>query len=108
MNLALSYDTTAAQMRAILRDLEAALRDHPKIWPDAVSVRFSDLKESTLNVEVVAWFQTRDWNEFTVIRQELLLRFMEIVERGGTSFAFPTRTIRVVGAAPPEKKTGPA
>ncbi len=108
VNLALSYDTTAAQMRAILRDLEAALRDHPKIWPDAVSVRFSDLKESTLNVEVVAWFQTRDWNEFTVIRQELLLRFMEIVERGGTSFAFPTRTIRVVGAAPPEKKTGPA
>jgi MscS family membrane protein len=98
VNLGLSYTTKAEQMRTVLRDLEAALRGQPKIWPDAVIVRFNDLKDSTLNVEVVAWFQTPDWNEFTAIRQELLLRFMEIVERAGTSFAFPTRTVHMIGA----------
>jgi MscS family membrane protein len=100
-NLGLSYATTAAQMRTVLAGIEAALRAHPKIWPDVV-VRFNELKDSTLNVEVVAWFETADWNEFTAIRQELLLRFMEIVEQAGTGFAFPTRTVHVVAA--PERK----
>jgi MscS family membrane protein len=94
-SLGLSYDTTAGQMRAVLRDVEAALRAHPKIWLDGLSVRFAALGDSTLNVEVIAWFQTADWGEFTAIRQELLLRFMEIVERAGTSLAFPTRTVRL-------------
>jgi MscS family membrane protein len=109
-NLGLSYGTTAAQMRTVLREVEAALRAHPKIWPDAVSVRFTDLRESTLNVEVVAWFQTSDFAEFTAIRQDLLLRFMEIVERAGTGFAFPTRTVLLAGAGASEgpKGKGPA
>ncbi len=96
-NLGLSYGTTAEQMRAVLHGVEAALRTHPKIWPDAMSVRFDKLCDSTLNVEVVAWLQTPDWDEFTLARQELLLRFMDVVERAGTSFAFPTRTVHVVG-----------
>ncbi|MGB8933132.1 MAG: mechanosensitive ion channel family protein, partial [Anaeromyxobacteraceae bacterium] len=95
-NLGLSYGTSAEQLRRVLADVEGALRVHPKIWPETVSVRLTDLKDSTLNVEVMAWFQTTDWNEFTAIRQELLLRFMEIVEQAGTGFAFPTQTIHVV------------
>jgi len=94
-NLGLLYSTTVAQMRKVLADLEAALRAHPKIWPDAVVVRFNDFKDSSLNVEVMAWFQTTDWNEFTAIRQELFLRFMEIVEEAGSGFAFPTRTVHI-------------
>uniref|UniRef100_UPI001F567DF0 mechanosensitive ion channel family protein n=1 Tax=Anaeromyxobacter terrae TaxID=2925406 RepID=UPI001F567DF0 len=96
-NLGLVYSTTAAQLREVLAGIEGLLRAHPKIWPDAVSVRFTALAESGLNVEVVAWFQTADFGEFTTIRQELLLGFMEVVERAGTSFAFPTRTLHLVG-----------
>lgn len=98
-NLGLVYGTTATQLRAVIADIEAALRAHPKIWPDAVVVRFNEFKDSSLNVEVMAWFQTADWDEFTSIRQELYLGFMEIVERAGTSFAFPTRTVHLVGAS---------
>jgi MscS family membrane protein len=112
VNLALSYGTTAAQMRAVLSELEAALRAHPRIWPEGISVRFTALLDSALNVEVAAWFQTADWNEFTAIREDLLLRFLEIVERAGTSFAFPTRTVHLVGdgekRADAGKEKGPA
>ncbi|BDG04595.1 mechanosensitive ion channel family protein [Anaeromyxobacter oryzae] len=97
VNLGLSYETTAAQMRAVLSGIEAALRGHPKLWArDAPSVRFTALNDSTLNVEVVAWFATKDWGEFTGIRQDLFLAFMETVERAGTTFAYPTRTVRLV------------
>lgn len=95
-NLGLSYSASAAQVRRVLAEVEAALRAHPRIWPDTVLVRLTDLKDSTINVEVMAWFQTTDWNEFTAIRQELLLRFLEIVEQAGTSLAYPTQTVHLV------------
>jgi len=112
--LGLVYSTSSSQMRRILAELEAALRAHPKIWPDAVVVRFVGFGSSSLDVEVMSWFQTADWNEFTAIRQELLLRFMEIVEGAGSAFAFPTRTVVLErgaaepGRAEPEKAAGPA
>jgi MscS family membrane protein len=94
----LVYSTTAAQMRAVLAGLEQVLRAHPKIWPDAVVVRFSALGACSLDIEIMAWFQTQDWGEFQVIRQDILLQFMDVVERAGSSIAFPTRTVHLVGA----------
>jgi MscS family membrane protein len=96
VNLGLSYDTTAAQLREILGQVEAALLSHPRLAADAPSVRLSALNESTMNVEVIAWFATAEWGQFTAIRQDLLLAFLEIVERAGARLAFPTRTVRVV------------
>jgi MscS family membrane protein len=88
-------------MREVLAGLEAVLRAHPKIWPEAVVVRFKEFAASSLDIEVMAWFETADWSEFQLIRQEVLLRFLEVVERAGTSFAFPTRTVHHVGLAAP-------
>ena len=96
----------ATQMREVLAGIERLLRAQPKIWAESVSVRFSALGESALNVEVVAWFETADFNEFTAIRQELFLAFMEVVERAGTSFAFPTRTLHLVASGAAEPAAG--
>jgi MscS family membrane protein len=105
-NLGLSYRTTAAQMRAVLAGIEAALNEQPKLWPGGTSVRFSGFTESTLNVEVIAVLATADFGEFTLLRQELFLRFIEVVERAGTAFAFPTRTVHLVGGGA-QKERGP-
>jgi MscS family membrane protein len=100
--IGLVYDTTAAQMKQVLEGLERTLRSHPKIWPDAVIVRFSAFADSSLDIEIMAWFETADYGEFQGYRQEVLLGFMEIVEQAGTSFAFPTRTLHVIDDSPPE------
>ena len=97
--IGLVYATTPAQMRAALAAFEAILRGHPKVWRDAITVRFVNLGESSLDVDVMAWFKTSDWNEFQTIRQDLLLAFMEAIERIGTSIAFPTRTIELAPSA---------
>ncbi|HVV85478.1 MAG TPA: mechanosensitive ion channel family protein [Kofleriaceae bacterium] len=97
--LGLVYGTSAEQLRGVLAELEATLRAHPLIWPDAVTVRFIGFGASSLDIDVMAWFQLNDWNQFTALRQELLLRFMEIVEGRTGGFAFPTTTVHVV---PPE------
>ncbi len=98
--LGLVYESSAPQLRAILADLEATLRAHPLIWPDAVIVRFAGFGASSLDVEIMAWFMTTDWNEFTAVRQELLLEFMSVVARRQSAFAFPTRTLHVVADTP--------
>lgn len=100
--IGLVYGTTAAQLRDVLAGLERVLRRHPQVWPDAVVVRFAELAASSLNIQVMAWFQTADWSEFQCIRQDVLLKFMDVVEESGTSFAFPTTTVHLASlpAAP--------
>jgi MscS family membrane protein len=102
--IGLVYGTTSQQMRAILAELEAILRRQPKIWPEGVSVCFKELSASSLDVEIVAWFQTASWTEFQAIRQDVLLEFMAAIERHGSAIAFPTRTVHVAPPAPADPK----
>ncbi|HZM00681.1 MAG TPA: mechanosensitive ion channel family protein, partial [Planctomycetota bacterium] len=96
--LGVVYETTASQMQAILAGLERTLREHPRIWPDTVVVRFAGFGDSSLDIEIMCWFQVTDYNAFRDCRQEVLLAFMDVVEKAGSGFAFPTRTVHVVGA----------
>jgi MscS family membrane protein len=109
--LNLVYETTAAQMREVLAGIEKVLRDHPSIWQDEITVRFMQLGASSLDVEVMCWFLTTDFPKFRVMRQDVLLQFMEVVEKAGSGFAFPTQTVHVVGAttrADVDRKAAPS
>ncbi len=95
------YGTTQAQMRAVLDGVEALLRAHPKIWPDTVVVRLQGFGASSLDIEVMAWFQTADWSEFQAIRQEVMLGFLGVIEANGTELAFPTQTVHLAPTGQP-------
>lgn len=97
-DLDLTYDTTPEQFEAIRNDVEAALRAHPAIWPDRVRVYLTTFAESAIRMNVTCWFQTTDINEFVKYRHDLMLEFMRIVQRHGSSFAFPSRTVYHVGS----------
>jgi MscS family membrane protein len=99
--LGLTYDTTAEQMRRILAEIEAGLRAHPKFHREGSRVRFKALSESSLDVEVDACFDTTDWEEFTLLRQDMLLSILDIIERAGAELAFPTQTVLTQAAGTP-------
>jgi MscS family membrane protein len=101
LTLGLVYGTTRAQVDQVLADVETILRSHPKIWADGITVKFFGLGSSSLDIEVSAWFDVADWRLFQVYRQDVLLAILEVVERAGTSLAFPTQTVHLVGAAEP-------
>ncbi len=96
--LALTYGTSEPQLRAVLAGLRHELETHPKIWSESMTVRLVALGHSSLDIEVTAWFETSDPDEFGAIREQLLLAFIRIVDACGSSFAFPTRTVHLVGA----------
>jgi MscS family membrane protein len=97
----LTYGTTRTQMEHVLGGFDRVLRGHPLIWPDSVTVKFLRFAESSLDIEIMAWFRVPTWGEFQRCREEVLLEFMGVVERAGASFAFPTRTVHMVSAVGP-------
>jgi MscS family membrane protein len=44
-------------------------------------------------LEVFTYILTRDGAEFTAIREDVLLRLMNIVEDAGTGFTFPSQNV---------------
>ncbi|MCL2179131.1 MAG: mechanosensitive ion channel family protein [Proteobacteria bacterium] len=90
----LVYETQATQMKTVLAGIEAMLKAHPKIWePNSIGVCFREMAASSLDIEVVAYFVAANAKEFHAIRQEVLLKLMEIVENAGSAIAFPSSTV---------------
>lgn len=99
VDLRLVYGTTSAQVREVLAGIERALREQPKLREDSVSVVLRELGVSALTIEVLAFFDTVDADEYNAIRQNLLLAFMEVVENAGTKLALPAQRLELMSSA---------
>jgi len=91
--IGLRYDTTPEQLRYILVRLREMLLGHPRVHPEPARARFIGFGASSLDIEVFAYVMTSDWNVFLGIREDILLRVMDIIEQGGSAIAFPSRTL---------------
>jgi MscS family membrane protein len=91
--LAIRCETTADQLRYLLAEVRRMLYEHPKVGSDSANIRFAGFDSSSLRIEVTAYVLTRDSNEFVAVREDLLLRIMDIVEKSGSGFAFPSQTL---------------
>jgi len=104
--LGLDYATGAEQLRAIVAELHDLLKAHPLRAPESEPrVLLQGLGQSSFDVEVLVYFQVMEMTAFLQLRHELLLQAIAIVERHGSSLAYPTRTVRVV--APGGDDDGP-
>jgi len=91
--LGLRYETSSDQLRLVLARLRELLIRHPMVSMDPARVRFAGYGDFSLNVELFAFVNTRDWNEFLAVQEDLNLRIKDIVEGCGTGFAFPSQTL---------------
>ncbi|HUQ01236.1 MAG TPA: mechanosensitive ion channel family protein [Kofleriaceae bacterium] len=95
LKLNLDYGTTGKQLRGVLDEVRAVLREHPQIHKDGIDVRFIGFAPSALEVEVSAWFESNDNDKFRLAREQILMTFLEIVEKHGTALAFPSQSLYV-------------
>ena len=91
--LGVRYETSADQMRFLLAEVRRMLYEHPKIEGESARIRFASFDNNALSLEISSYVLTRDYGEFAAIREDLLLRIMEIVEKSGSGFAFPSQTV---------------
>jgi len=102
-SLSLRYETTPDQLRFVLVKLRELLLAHPRILDESLRVRFAGLGEYALHVEIFAYVDTTDADEFRAIREDVLLRIMDVVSDAGTGFALPSETQYEVSSLPADR-----
>jgi MscS family membrane protein len=100
----LRYDATAAQTRSILKGLDSLLTNCPRIESNTNYVLLKQFGTSSLELEVFAYVLTRDSLEYLRIQEELLLRFMEIVEAAGAHIALQSPVYVASTSVPQSEK----
>ena len=102
-SLRLPLDTTPDQLRYLLIRLREMLIAHPKAkWPD---VRLANFGESFILVELRCYADTTAWTEYRAIREDVLLRAMEIIHEAGTVLAMPAQMTYFSRAQRPDEET---
>jgi MscS family membrane protein len=91
----LRYETSADQLRYVLAEIRHLLYAHPKVESQSARVRFVGLGSSSLNLDIFAYLYATEYAVFLEIQEDLLLRIVDIIEKSGTSFAFPSHTAYV-------------
>jgi MscS family membrane protein len=92
-NLRLRAETKPDHLRFVLSEIRRVLYSHPKIETKTVRVRLTDISSSVPNVELLSYVLTRDFNEFAAVREDLLLRIMDLVNESGTGLALPSQML---------------
>lgn len=91
--LGLHLDTTSAQVNAVLAEIRRVLAENPKIEKTTIRVRLVELASAAINLELVSYVLTRDFEEFAAVREAVLLRIMNLVEDSGASLAQPAQKL---------------
>jgi MscS family membrane protein len=94
--LRLRYDASPVQVRAVLTGIRDTLENDARVL-DGFRVRFRDIADDALLIEIFAYFDTTDWAEYLELVEDLNLRILEIVADAGSSLALPATTMKIEG-----------
>ena len=91
--LGLRPESKPDHVRFVLAEIRRLLYSHPKVETKTVRVRLIDIAGTSLSVELMSYILTRDFNEFAAVREDLLLRIMDVMEDSGGGLALPSQTL---------------
>ena len=97
------YDD-ADQLVAIVSDTKDMLSNHPEIDQESsIMVNFDRFAASSLDIMIYCFTKTIVWAEYHEIKQDVLVKTMEIIASHGAEIAFPTSTIYLMNEPDVEK-----
>lgn len=91
MNLGLTYETTAEQMKRAFQILTEVYKSSPNTHD--LIIGFNSFADSSLNFQVIHWWKGTDYKKYVLGFQELNLQVKTRFDAEGINFAFPSRTI---------------
>ena len=95
------YDDVA-KVPAIVAGVKQMLREHPEIDQNKVIiVNLDGFSASSVDILIYVYTKTTDWVKFHEVKQDVLLKVHEVVERQGAEIAFPTTTVHLADGGPP-------
>ncbi len=91
-NIGLTYDSTTQQIKAVVKDIQEMIDKHPKTNQDG-RVRFQEFGGSSLDIMVMYFVSSPNWDDFIDTKQDINYQIMEIVAKNKCEFAFPSATV---------------
>ena len=91
--IVLRQETSANDLRSLLKEILALLRRHAKVDPLTARVRFMGFSEAGLDIEIYCLILTGELSEFLAVREDVLLRVMDVLAANGIGLALPWRTL---------------
>ncbi|MEZ4361580.1 MAG: mechanosensitive ion channel family protein [Kofleriaceae bacterium] len=88
-----------AKVEPMVAEIRAMLQAHPGIdTSQTLIVNFNYFGSSSLDIMIYTFTKTTVWTEFHEVKQDVLLKIGEIIERLDGEIAFPTQTLHVSAA----------
>ena len=92
-NLGVTYNTTRPQLEQLMADLTAMLKASPYTYEDSVLVKLNGFGASSIDLLVSAYLRTADMTRFLQMQNDLNLDLMDVMQKNGVDFAFPSTTV---------------
>ena len=91
----------AGSMSTIVDQVRTMLEQHEAIdLSRTLIVNFVSFGPSSLDFFIYTFTRTTNWVEFHGVKQDVLLKILDIIHNNGADVAFPTRTLHVEQVAP--------
>ena len=91
--IGIRYDDLS-KMKSIINDVNIILSKNDKIdQSQKAKVYFKAFSASSCDFFIYAFTLTKDWEEFLSIKQDILLKVAEIIEKHDAEIAYPTTTV---------------
>lgn len=89
------------KMGDIVSDVKAMLQSHEEIdSSQTMIVNFNAFAPSSLDFFVYTFTKTTNWIHFHEVKQDVLLKIIDIITNHGAETAFPTSTVHLAGGLP--------
>ena len=92
-NIGLTYGTPVESIKNIVTTIEAMINAHSNTTADGARVRFQEFGASSLDLLVLYYVDSPDWELLIDTRQAINFSIIEIVKEHGSDFAFPTTSV---------------
>ena len=91
--LGVTYGTSRAKLEQLMADLTAMLEASESVEKGSALVRLTSFGDSSINLLVSAYLRTTQAGTFLQMQNDLNLNVMDVMQRDGVDFAFPSTTV---------------
>ena len=93
--IGLRYDDVA-KVQTIVDEVKQMLQEHPEIdTSKTLMVNFNAFGPSSLDFFIYTFTRTTNWIDYHGIKEQVLLKVYEIIDKHSAEIAFPTQTLHI-------------
>lgn len=104
--IALRYED-ADKIEQVVADILTMLQEHEEIeQSQTLMVNINKFNSSSIDFFIYSFTKTVSWTKFHEVKQDVMVKIIDIVARNGAEFAFPTQTLHINNDSEPVQVEG--